>query len=189
MPDNNGGLQLLPETRRRIDLYTPGQNRGLYVALGILGLVLLTYGGLYFWQRQLVVHYTDSAKALQDAEHGRDLKQETALLQLKDRIALVKPLLNNHIAWSAAFVRIQRLIGPDIQFDSLNVKLDKNEYNFKAFAASYLAVAKQLAAFYADDAITDVVVGKLSALPTGKVEFTAQLTLDPNKTIKHTPTP
>lgn len=184
---NVGGLQLLPETRRKIDIYIPGQNRLLIIAGLFVALVVAVWGGLYFYNDSLSKKIQRADSDLQAIDKARNPKDEEKLLKLKDAIAAAKPVLANHVIWSEAFARIQKEILPQVQFDSLGVKLDKGEYTFKAFAASFITVAKQIAAFNADDAITDSEIGKISAGSDGKVEFTAKLNLDLNKINKPEP--
>ena len=166
-----------------MEFYTPGQNTPLWLALGCLLLVGLVYGGLYLYRGRLDEQVIAASEAFNANEAKRNKPQEQELLKAKEALALVQPLLASHVHWSAAFTRVQRLVDPEVQFDSLSTKLDKNEYAFKATAASYAAIARQIAAFYSDDAITDVTVGKLSTLTSGRIEFTVQLTLDPAKTM------
>lgn len=181
MADSNGGLQLLPETRRKIDVYIPGQNRWLALGLGWVILVVLVWGGLWFYRHAVEGKIADADRALKQIDDSRQPADEAKLLQLKAAITAAKPVLAGHVVWSTALARVQGLVLPAVQFDNLSAKLDKQEYNFKAFASSFVTVAKQIAAFYSDDAITNLEIGRLTARPDGKVEFTAKLTLDLNK--------
>lgn len=181
---DNGGLQFLTETKKKIEVSVPGQNRLLVFSLIFLALIMAVYGGLVYYKGLLATELDQVNQQLVEIEKARSKKDEDSLLKLKDDLALVKPLIENHISWSEAFAKIQNLIIPQVQFDSLGVKLDKKEFTFKAFAPSFTVVAKQLAAFYADSAIRDVSVGKISSLPNAKVDFSAQLVLDLDKIIK-----
>lgn len=181
---DNGGLQFLTETRKKIEVSVPGQNRLLVFSLIFLAVILAIYGGLVYYKGSLTAKLDQTNQRLVEIEKARNKKNEESLLKLKSDLALVKPLIENHISWSEAFARIQNLVIPQVQFDSLYVKLDKKEFSFKAFAPSFTVVAKQLAVFYADNAIRDVSVGKVSSLSNAKVEFSAQLVLDLDKIIK-----
>ena len=52
MPGSNG-LQLLPETRRRIDINVPGENKLIYTGITVLVLILALVGGLYLYKNNL----------------------------------------------------------------------------------------------------------------------------------------
>lgn len=181
MSNTNGGLQLLPETRRRIDVYIPGQNRWLLIASVFVGLVLLTGGGLYLYRQSIVKEIATIDGQLQQIENQRKPADEDKLLKLKEAITAAKPILANHVVWSTAFDRIQHLILPQVQFDNLSVKLNKGEYSFRAFASNFVTVARQIAAFNGDDAIINTDIGKMSAQTDGRVQFNAKLNLDLNK--------
>lgn len=179
-----GGIQLLPDTKKKIQLQSTGQNRVLIFSFVFVVLVGGLYGGLWWYQDSTQKKLEDINKQLSDIEATRNKKDEEKLLNLKDSLALVEPLIKSHVFWSDAFDRIQNLINPGVQFSSLGVSLGKSEYTFKAVARNYSTVAKQIAAFYKDDAITDVSLGKISTLSTGQIEFSTTLILNVDKLVK-----
>ena len=173
----------MPETRRRIDVYTPGQNRWLIIAVSWVILVLLVWGGLFFYVKSVKDQLAKADAELTRIETTRKPKEELKLLQLKSAIAGAKSVLASHVTWSPALERVQHLIQPQVQFDNLSVKLDRQSYSFKAFAANLMTVAKQIAAFNTDDAASKVEIGRISIQPNGRVEFIANLNLDLAKII------
>ncbi|MEK7506909.1 MAG: hypothetical protein AAB566_02560 [Patescibacteria group bacterium] len=184
MPNKTGELQLLPETKKKIEFSAPGQSQLLVFAAVFFGLLLAGYGGLIYYNTVVLGKIDGVNAALDQVEKSRNRKDEDKLLKLKNDLAIVQPLLENHVYWSAAFERVQKLVQPAVQFNSLTVKLDRNEYAFKAVTGSYVTIAKQIAAFYTDDTITDVAVGKITSLPNGRIEFDVQLILDTEKVLK-----
>jgi len=178
------GLQLLPETRKKLKIAIPGQNRLLVLSLIFLALILALYGGLLVYKNKLSGELNRVEEQLVAVEKSRSKSDEEKLLRLKDQLSLVKPLIDSHISWSDGLARIQNLVNPQVQFESLNVNTTRGEYSFRAFGANYAAVAKQIAAFYTDEAIKDVSLGKVLGLPTGRVDFSIQLSLDVGKLLK-----
>jgi len=176
-----GGLQLLPETRKKIDYRKPGQNRLLFLAFIFVGLILAIYGGLYFYKGTQKTKLDDIDNQLVANEKARSKTDEEKLLALKNSIAAIGPVLSGHVKWSEALTHIQGLVNPKVKFDTLSVNLSKKEYSFKGYAANYATIAKQIAAFYADSAITDLSVGKITSQPDGSAEFTMVLVLDLEK--------
>lgn len=176
-----GGIQLLPETRKKIEYHAPGQNKLLVFSLIFVALIFAVYGGLLYYRGIKQAALDDVNDQLKKNEEARSKTDENKLLQLKNSLSVVGPLVEKHIYLSNALTHIQGLVHPQVRFDSLSLYVEKKEYVFKAFAASYAVVAKQIAAFYADDTVTDVQVGKISSLPDGKVEFSIILALDLNK--------
>ncbi len=176
-----GGLQLLPETRKKIEVYVPGQNRP--VIFGVIFMVLI--GGLYFglmaYKQGLLSSLASIDGQLAAIEDSRDKKLESALLDLNRQLAVVSPLLSAHFFWSDAFIKIQSVTQPQVQYQSINADAVSKKITAKMLAANYTVVAKQIAALYTVDSITDVILNKVQSQPTGKLDVTMQINFDTNK--------
>lgn len=173
-----GGLQLLPETRKRIEVRVPGQNKPVFRSAIFVLVVIGIYFGFLIYQKSLSRQIDLVKEDFLKFEKSRDKENEQKLLDFKDQLANINPLLSGHIIASEAFVRLQRLIEPTVQFQNLGLDLAKGEYLFVAAADSYATIAKQAAAFYKDGGVTNVLVNKADNLPTGRVEFTMTLNLN-----------
>ncbi len=180
MPDA-GGLQLLPETRKKIEVRVPGQNRSMVLSLIFAFVILGLYFGLMFYNNSILSSITQVDEQLAALEKSRDKKLEQKLLDLQGQLSVVNPLIGSHVFWSQGLSKIQGLVQPQVQFKSINADSSATKIIFQATAASYTVIAKQIAAFYADDSITDIVLNKAASLPTGAVDFTMQLMFDPAK--------
>ncbi len=88
MPDQNG-LQLLPETRRRIEINVPGENRIIYTGITVLILTLVLSGGLYFYKNTLEDTKTGLDVKIANLEKDRDKKVEQNLLTLSKQLSLI----------------------------------------------------------------------------------------------------
>lgn len=183
MPEN-AEIQLLPQTRKKVEIKIPGQNKLLFFALGFLVLLGGFYSGLAYYKNLLDEKLSLAEQGLVDLEKSRNKENEDKILALQDRLRIIRPMISSHIFWSAGLAKLQNLTSPQVQIDSLSVNLDKKEFNFKAFTPNYTTLAKQISAFYADDLITDVTLGKVISLPTGKLEFNMQINFDVNKLLK-----
>ena len=183
MPESVG-LQLLPETRKRIDVYIPGQNRAVVLSVSVLVLVLVVGGVLFFLNRSVTADMESINSQLTALEKSRDTNQEKKLLQIKEQLATANTLLNTHIIWSNAFSRVQGHILPTVQFEQFSANMGKGEYVFQATADGFTSIAKQIAAFSTDDALLDVAVGQMQSSTTGRVSFSMILKLDTDKLIK-----
>lgn len=183
---NAGGLQLLPQTRKKLELKIPGENKFLVLSL----LFVLVIGGIYFALYSYRVSIFNQAIAVDDQvaslEKQRNKDTEKQLLSLNQQLSVVKPLISGHIMWSQALQRIQAMIAPTVQFSSLTTDLLKKSIVFKATADNYTTVAHQIAAFYRDPAISDVNLNKITNLTTGRVEFDMELSIDTDKFLKNT---
>jgi len=157
----------------------PGQNKPLVWGVFVLLVVGMVYGALYFYKSSLVSSAQSIDNDLASLEQKRDKPTEEKLLLLSKKLAVVGPLLASHIFWSEAFIKIQQLTATQVQFKNLNASLNNKEVTFKAEAANYTTVARQIASFLSDKSILNVSLGKVSSLPTGRVEMGMSLTFDP----------
>lgn len=180
MPDI-GGLQLLPETRRKIEIKVPGQNRSLIFAFILVSIIVALYFGLNFYKSSLFDKITAIDSKLTELETSRDKKTEQNLLALNKQLSAVGGLISNHVFWSEAFGRIQALVLPQTQFQTLTADTPGRKIIVKGVSSSYTTMARQIAALYTLEAITDIILNKVANLPTGKVEFTMQISFDPKK--------
>lgn len=183
MPDQNG-LQLLPETRRKIEIKVPGENRIIYGGATILVLMLILVGGLYFYKNTLKDKKTELDANIVNLEKDRDKKVEANLLTLNKQLSLISTLLDSHVVWSKALAKIEGLLQPQVQFLSFSAAISDNRFDFKAMATNYTVVARQIAAFVSDDSITDVALTNVHILTSGKLEFSIKLEFDKTKFLK-----
>ena len=183
MPDQNG-LQLLPETRRKIDIKVPGENRLIYAGITILVIMLVLVGGLYFYKNNLENKKTELDAKIISLEKDRDKKAEANLLTLSKQLTLISTLLDSHVVWSKAFSKVEGLLQPQVQFLSFSAAVSDNRFEFKALATNYTVVARQIAAFVSDDSIKDIALTNVHVLTSGKLEFSIKIEFDKTKFIK-----
>ena len=167
MPDQ-GGIQLLPESRRKIEIKTPGENRWLYAGLAALVLVFSIAAVLIFYRAGLEDRVAELDVNLTNLEKQRNKKAEENLLTLDQQLKLTTRLLNDHVFWSKALAKIEALTQPQVQFSTFN----------------YAVLAKQIAAYVSDDSIKDIDLNNVHVLTNGRLEFTIELAFDKNKFIK-----
>lgn len=183
MPDQNG-LQLLPETRRKIELNVPGENRIIYTGITVLVLMLILTGGLYFYKSTMEDKKTGLDANIISIEEDRDKKVEQNLLTLNKQLSLISTLLDSHIVWSKALSKVESLLQPQVQFLSFSAAVSDNRFEFKALANNYTVVARQIAAFVSDDSIRDIALNNVHVLTSGKLEFSIKIEFDKIKFIK-----
>ena len=183
MSDQNG-LQLLPETRKKIEIRVPGENRLVYTGITVLILVFVLVGGLYFYKKSLENQKTELDAEIVRLDKDRNKDIETNLLTLNKQLSLLSTLLDSHILWSKALNKIENLLQPQVQFLSFSAAVIDNRFEFKALAANYTVVARQIASFVSDDSIKDIALTDVHVLTSGKLEFSIKLEFDKTKFIK-----
>lgn len=181
---NENELKLLPEIRRSIDYHPAGQNKLFIFSFIFLAFIGVIYGGLFFYKKSALDNLSVIDQQLVENEKARSPADEKKILKAEEDLKAVQPIINNHLFSSEAFLKLKKLINPQVQLDSLSINSQTGEYSFKAFAANFSIVAKQIAAFYSDDAITNVSLGKISSSATGRVEFSATVKFNIDKTLR-----
>lgn len=187
MPEIN--LQLLPETRKRIEIHARGENTLLVASLALAVLVAGVYLVAFFYHASVLSSIQSVDNDLAALDQRRDKAVEDKLLTLYKKLKVATPLLDSHYFWSDGLARIEKLIQPQIQFKTFNAQVPDKKIIIKAEAASYTAIAHQLAAFLSDPTLSKLALNKALSLPTGRVEVSIQFEFDPAKVLIRQSTP
>lgn len=182
---DRGGLQLLPENRKRIDIKIPGENKFIYIGVVLIVLMLTITGGLWLYSNKLANQITANDEQLATMEKQRDKKAEQNLITLSKQVDITNQILKNHIYWSAGLSKIESALQNNIQFKSFSGILSEESFHVRALSDNYTTIAKQLAAFVADDSTKDVTLDGVSALTSGKLDFNAKIKFDKTKFLKN----
>ena len=178
---NQNGLQLLPETRKKIEIITPGENRPIMTGGVLLAITLALAGGFYFYKKSLENKIISLDTEIMALEQQRDKQAEQNILTFNKQITMLSGLLNAHAYWTTAFAKIEGLTQNQVQFDNITTSLAESKIDFKAVAANYTTIARQIAAFVSDESVKDVNLNKVSSLTSGRLEFTMQIVFDKSK--------
>lgn len=186
---DQGGLQLLPETRKKIEFNVPGENKFLYAGGVVIILVVIVSAGL-MWQRQSLEQELAAIDSkIVDLEKQRDTKAEANILILKKQLSLINQMLSNHILWSQGLSKIGDNLQNQVQFKVLSTSMSENRITFTARTNSYAAIARQIAAFTNEPAITDTSLNSVTVMTNGNLEFSMTLNFDRNKFVKRSDLP
>lgn len=179
-----GGLQLLPETRKKLEIKVPGVNRPLYFAFTLLIIIIVIFALLIFYTNSLNNRIVSLDQEINSIESKRDKEAEKRILTVHSQLNNVNQVVNSHLFWSKGFGRIESLVIPQIRFDTISANFNERKFDFIALAPNYTTVARQIAAFFTDDALIDVSLNKITVLPTGFLNFNMRLNFDPEKFLK-----
>jgi len=180
MPEG-GLIQLLPETRRKLEIKLPGENRPVYLAMGFLVLVFLVFGGLKIYSSSLKDNLTSLDQEATALETKRDRAFESELLVLNKRFALSSGLINEHIVWSGALSKLQNLMPKQSQMDTFFADTQAGKIELKGKAISYTVIAQQIASFLTDESVVDIDLNKINSLSSGMLEYDMKIVFDKNK--------
>lgn len=178
---NQGGLQLLPETRRRIEIITPGENRLMIIGVLILSIVIIISAIVFYYKNSIENKLTSVDDQLANLEQQRNKQSENNILVFTRQISMLTNLLNEHPYWTTGFNKIESLTQSQIQISNMNAALADNKIEIKALAANYMTIARQIAAFLSDPSIVNIGLDKVSTLTNGRLEFTMKILFDKSK--------
>lgn len=179
-----GGIQLLPQTRKKIDVVVPGQTRNLVLSFFILILVGVGYFLLLNYRNGLFKQVDDLNAQIKQIDDSRDISKEAELLQLAKQLVGINTLVSNHVTWSQAFAKFHKLILPQVTLRSLSASVDRKKFSISGTTDNYASVARQVAAFYADPDIVDIDVGQVSVQTSGRVDFSMEIEFKPNQYLR-----
>ena len=151
------------------------------MAIVFLVLTVGVYFGAVFYKQGVVTSLASIDSQLADLERSRDKQVEKNLLGLRDQLSVVNPLLSAHLFWSNALIVIQGVTQPQVQYKSINADVSGEKITAIVLAANYTAIARQIAALYTVDSVTDVLLNKVQSQPTGRLGVTFQIYFDTDK--------
>lgn len=177
---NQGGLQLLPETRKSITVTIPGENRMLYIGIVFAIISALVAGGLWFLRQQKISELDELLAKITVVNKKIDEKATIVekVTTLSKQTSVVAQLLKDHIYWTTALSYLESAVSPQTEIDSIQGGLAKKEIVMTVFSSSFTAIAKQIASFNSDPNIVRVEVGKINVETTGRLKYSINLTVN-----------
>ncbi|MEK7582254.1 MAG: hypothetical protein AAB452_00105 [Patescibacteria group bacterium] len=182
---DKGGIQLLPETRKKIEVKIPGENKMLYIGAGFLIAVLVLFGVAKAMTSKLEAQITEQNVSLRNFENNRDKEAEKKLLALSKQSASISSFLTNHIFWTIALGKIERALQQQVKVVSMNATVSTHTVTLNAVAPSYTVIARQMASLVADDGVTNVDISGAKSTNAGSYEFNITLQFDESKFLRN----
>jgi len=175
---DQGGLQLLPETRHKVEVRREGENKMLVWGVIVLILVVGGFVGANFYLTTLEEDLGVLDNQYMGIENQRDKDAEIQITTLNKQLSLINNLLDNHVFWSNGFNKFEQLTLPSLRFKSLTGSSDAEKIDFKVTTRTYTDIAKQIAAYLTDESIIDVNINGTSALPNGQIDTDLSINFD-----------
>ena len=177
----------MPETRKSISVTIPGENKILYVGIAVFVISMIITGGLWFYQSAKAdSHAKLSAEIIiKTDEIDKNIDIVNSVTTVSRQISNISKLLDGHIYWSKALGRMENLLSPQIQIDSLIGDITSGEISLKALSPSYTVIAKQIASFVSEPLIKDVSLGEITTQTSGKLEFSMLLKINSSEFFKY----
>lgn len=171
----------MPEKTKRIEI---GPRKNLGGGLLFLLLVLVLYGGLFFYNQTLKTRIQKLDDAFAAFNQSRDKNQEKRIEDVQSKLNQAQVLLDSHSFWSKGLEKVQKLTLSSVKFESLVASLPELKFEFRGSAPNLTAIAKQGANFLADQSVKDVSINQIKILTTGETEFVMKLIFDRDRFLK-----
>lgn len=143
------------------------------IALILLILSLLFYGGLLFYQGKLQENLNNIKEEINLLNQKRDPETEKAIINLDKNLEILKELFEGHFYWSEVFTRIESLTVPEVYLSKAKLAFLPDEVSiiFSGNALTYTNIARQIVSFQEDPLVVGVKVGNISLGAEGGVTF------------------
>ncbi|MBX4211622.1 MAG: hypothetical protein KW806_02405 [Candidatus Yanofskybacteria bacterium] len=168
---DQGGIQLLQETRKSIVVRVPGENRLLYLGITAAAMVFVLFVGLNSYANSLETKVQNIDAQLVALNRQRDKKTEQNLVALSKQAQLISQLLDQHVKLTSVLRTLESSLQSQVRFKNFSLTTITQELTFQATAGNYSSVARQIASFLAAQGISDVKVTNVKTLNTGGTEF------------------
>ena len=145
------------------------------VGLGLIGVILLFSGALYFWRYKLAREVKAFNVELQRLTAERDMSLENRLKDLNNVLAIFKDVLDEHRYWSLIFDALETKTLNTVTFKSFEGSENNNEVILDGTAPGYSALAQQVKIFEDTPNITSVTASNIGVSENGRVEFSLKM--------------
>lgn len=168
-------IEIIP---KKTEAKLPAVNILFYLSLILLIIFALSYFVLGYFQKK-------SAKTLQDIEDIISQKETSAkalkekIFGYQEKIEVVASLLTSHQLSRNFFTRLEDLSCPKVFFSNLDLDVGKSQASLSGQTESFEALGQQLLIFKKGEFIKDVNLTKVSIGKEGEIEFSIELSFDP----------
>lgn len=181
---DKGGLQLLPETRKKIEVRIPGENRLITIGAVLAVLVFISAGAAKLYQNNLEGKIEKLDSQILEIEASRDKEAEQSLLTLRKQATVAFQSLNDHVYWSRGFEIIENSLQSNVQFKNMSLNFSDSTITLKAESDNYTTIARQLASFNVEESIEDVDLEDVRVLTSGRLEMNMRVKFNTDKFLK-----
>ena len=167
-------VNLLPteykKRKRKLGMFF-SKTKGIAIILLIVSLLL--YGGLFLYQNKLNQDLDNIKKELAGLDRKRDPKMEKAIADLNKTLIALEELFKSHLYWSELFDKVEELTVPQVYFSEakFNILEENISTFFSGNALTYTALAQQIASFQGERFVKKIEVSAISLSTEGGIDF------------------
>lgn len=145
------------------------------LGFGLIFLILILTGGLYFWKYRLNKQAEAFNTELQRLTGQRDMSLEARLNSLNSILEIFKGVLDDHRYFSEFFKVLEEKTLNTVTFKSLDADDAENSVALTGQAPSYGILAQQVKIFENTAGIASVAASEISLRENGKINFTLRI--------------
>lgn len=153
------------------------------ISWAALILILLLWGGLYFYQQSLNGQINDLKRQQAEVFSAKDKETAIKIVDFDRGMTLTQELLKKHIYSSAIFDSLAAVTLPRVQWLSFDFIVKDGTLNLKGLAGDYSTLAKQMLALQ-EGGFSNVKVSNIGLDKVGGVSFAAIFNFDPKILLK-----
>lgn len=174
--------------KEKIKELTPSSiflSRGSVFALAILGILTLTWGGLFFYKNFLndkIEEIKNQMLALNEEEKSLE-NEKREIVTINNQLNNLGGLLDNHFYWSQLFSELEKTTLIQVSFSDFSADVNKNQIAMKGLAPTYGALAQQIASFKKHPDVNNVAVSNISLGGQG-ISFAIDIKFDKRMLMK-----
>ncbi len=151
---------------------------GAILSSAALVLVLVLWGGMFFYKKSLVSQISDLKKQQSEVFNAKDKELAAKIVDLDKGAALTQALLKNHIYSTHIFNKIASSTMPSVQWKSFDLSVPDSKVGLKGLASNYATLAKQLLALEEEN-FSNMEVSNIAVDRAGGVSFMVFFNFDP----------
>lgn len=169
-------IEIIPKPAQKLPLW---QNILFYISIALLIASISSYFVLDHFFKKAEINFKSLEETLSKKTPAERVL-EARVSSHRKKINNFSQLINQHLYSSKFFDFFQGLSHPKIWFSEFNLNPQDNRLVVSGQAESFLVVGQQILILKQENLIQDVDLSKLSIGETGKVDFTINLSLNPN---------
>lgn len=153
-----------------------------FFAYMVLVIAFVLALAIFFYGRFLAGSKTAKDAELARAQANIDPATVENFVRLRNRLASGEILLEKHIAFSAFFTLLEKLLPGSVRFTKLNLSINDagvSKVEGSGVAKNFNALAAASNAFAEDGRIKNAIFSNISVNESGSVSFALSATLDP----------
>ncbi|MFH1129211.1 MAG: hypothetical protein V1686_00530 [Patescibacteria group bacterium] len=143
------------------------------IILILLILSLLTYGGFFFYKKQIQKNLDGINQEIKNLESKRSSDLEKSIYGADKKMNLVENIFKGHVYWSKFLTKIEELVVPQVYFSESKFGIVGNQVDviLSGSAKTYTGLARQMVAFSEDPSVEKIELTETTLNEDSGIDF------------------